>query len=136
MVLVTQEGTKKLWAFLVGTYWVSIMTYCVLVKHYKKMIHLRGKEQAHEKPAPQQFSCLVRDIPPKPKGMSRREQVNAFFRKIHPDTYENCLIVCNLKKVEGKFSRFRIFSLNIVFCNFLDDHIRLGLRIAVDKFLY
>lgn len=108
-----EEGTKKLWAFLVGTYWVSIMTYCVLVKHYKKMIHLRGKEQAHEKPAPQQFSCLVRDIPPKPKGMSRREQVNAFFRKIHPDTYENCLIVCNLKKLTKMWTKYQAAKRNL-----------------------
>lgn len=94
-----EEGTAKLWAFLVGTYWVSFVTYFVLVKHYKKMIRLRGKEQAREKAAPQQFSCLIRDIPPPPKGMTRREQVNAFFRKIHPDTYMNCLIVCKLNKL-------------------------------------
>lgn len=95
-----QEGTTKLWAFLLGTYWVSIVTYYTLIKHYKKMIHLRGKEQAHEKARPQQFACLVRDIPPRPSRMTRREQVNTFFKKLHPDTYETCVIVTNLEKVK------------------------------------
>jgi len=94
-----QEGTTKLWAFVVGTYWVSFVTYYVLVKNYKKMIHLRGKEQAHEQARPQQYACLVRDIPAPPKLITRTAQVNAFFRKIHPDTYESCIIVTNLKKV-------------------------------------
>lgn len=97
--MIYQEGTTKLWAFLVGTYWVSCVTYYVLAKHYKKMIRLRGKELAHDHARPQQFACLVRDIPPPPKRMTRAEQVNAFFRKIHPDTYETCAIVTNLKKV-------------------------------------
>jgi hypothetical protein len=96
-----QEGTSKLWAFLLGTYWVSVVTYYVLVKHYKKMIRLRGKEQAHEKAVPQQFSCLVRDIPAPPKHMSRAQQVHAFFRKIHPNSYESCMIVTNVKKVKA-----------------------------------
>ncbi|KAG0605251.1 hypothetical protein M758_9G043300 [Ceratodon purpureus] len=102
-----EEGTTKLWAFLLGTYWVSCVTYYVLVKHYKKMIHLRGKEQAHEKATPQQFACLIRDIPAPPKHMSRAQQVNAFFRKIHPDTYETCLIVTNVKKLMKLWGKYQ-----------------------------
>lgn len=64
------------------------------------MISLRGKEQAHEKARPQQFACLVRDIPARPSRMTRREQVNTFFKKLHPDTYETCVIILNLKKVK------------------------------------
>jgi hypothetical protein len=95
----SQEQAKKLWAFLVGTYWVSIVTYVILVKHYKRMIRLRGKEQAHAHARPQQFACLVRDIPAPPKHMARREQVDAFFKKLHSDTYQTCMIVTNVKKV-------------------------------------
>lgn len=95
-----QEKTPKLWAFLLGTFWVSIVTYYVLVKNYKHMIHLRGKQQSHEKAGPQNYACLVRDIPSPPKNMRRAQQVDAFFRKLHPDTYDSCMIVTNLKKVE------------------------------------
>ena len=101
IVFRVQGASSKLWAFLLGTYWVSAVTYFVLVKQYKHMIHLRGKEQAHEKARPQQYVCLVRDIPAPPKHMSRAEQVDAFFRKLHPDTYESCTIVTNLSKVCG-----------------------------------
>lgn len=65
------------------------------------MIHLRGKEQSHEKARPEQYACLVRDIPQAPKHMDRNEQVDTFFKKLHPDTYETCMVVTNLNKVRA-----------------------------------
>ncbi|KAG0579805.1 hypothetical protein M758_4G125800 [Ceratodon purpureus] len=108
-----EEQTPKIWAFLVGTYWVSISTYVVLIKHYKKMIRLRGKEQAHESAKPQQFACLVRDIPAPPKHMSRREQVNTFFKKLHSDTYETCMIVTNVRKLMKIWTKYQASKRNL-----------------------
>ncbi len=96
-----QPGSSKLWAFLIGIYWVSFVTYYVLVKNYKHMIDLRTSEQAHEKACVQQFSCLVRDIPKPPRGMTRVQQVDTFFKKLHPDSYEKCMVVTNHKKVKA-----------------------------------
>lgn len=42
---------------------------------------------------------LVRDIPPFEKLETRTEQVDAFFRRVHPSSYETCMIMHNFDKV-------------------------------------
>ncbi|CAM6020246.1 unnamed protein product [Sphagnum balticum] len=109
-----EPGSSKLWAFLIGIYWVSFVTYYVLVKNYKHMIDLRTSEQAHEKACPQQFSCLVRDIPKPPRGMTRVQQVDTFFKKLHPDSYEKCMVVTNHKKLSEMWSKLESAKKSLV----------------------
>lgn len=94
-----QEKSSRIWAFFIGVYWLSFVCYWVLRETYKHVVALRAGAQGDTKAKPEQFSCLVRDIPPRSKNESRTEQVDAFFRRVHPDTYEKSLIVTKLKKV-------------------------------------
>ncbi|KAG6546299.1 hypothetical protein Mapa_012340 [Marchantia paleacea] len=93
-----QEKSQRLWAFLIGGYWLSFVTYYILRQTYKHVIELRAKDQSDIRAKPEQFTCLVRDIPPLSKNETRSEQVDTFFRQVHPDTYEKSLLVTKLDK--------------------------------------
>ncbi|CAM6086043.1 unnamed protein product [Calypogeia fissa] len=90
--------SQRIWAFLIGMYVVSFVTYYVLYKTYKHVIELRSEAQMATKAPPEQFACLVRDIPKLSKDETRSEQVDHFFRTVHPDTYEKATIVTKLNK--------------------------------------
>lgn len=47
----------------------------------------------------EQFAVLVRDIPPPPKGQTRKEQVDSYFKTIYPDTFYRSIVVTNNKEV-------------------------------------
>ncbi|KAL3675248.1 hypothetical protein R1sor_025196 [Riccia sorocarpa] len=93
-----QNKSPRLWAFLIGGYWLSFVTYYILREAYKHVIELRAKDQSHVRAKPEQFTCVVRDIPPTAKEESREAQVDAFFKQVHPETYEKSLIVTGLSK--------------------------------------
>eukprot|EP01018_Ginkgo_biloba_P029931 Gb_08556 [translate_table: standard] len=95
-----QQESTRLWIFFVAAYWVSLVTYIVLWKVYKHILKLRGREQATLKAKPEQFAVLVRDIPPVPPGETRTEQVDSYFRRLHPGTYEKSLIVTDFSKAD------------------------------------
>ena len=95
-----KQKSKRLWAFLVAAYWVSLVTYVVLWKTYKRVLKLRAKEQASLEAKPEQFAVLVRDIPPVQPGKTRREQVDSYFRRLHPETFEKSLIVTDFSQAE------------------------------------
>ncbi|KAL2610803.1 hypothetical protein R1flu_022495 [Riccia fluitans] len=93
-----QNRSDRLWAFLIGEYWLSFVTFYILRQTYKHVTDLRAKDQSNVRAKLEQFACLVRDIPPVPNNESREEQVDSFFKRVHPGTYEKSLIVTRLNK--------------------------------------
>src|SRR5947209_2914965 len=67
VVDVEQPNSPKTWAFLLGMFWVSLVTYYVLWKSYRRIVYMRDRAQVSAYARPQQFTALVRDIP-KPVG--------------------------------------------------------------------
>ena len=94
-----QDKSPRIWAFLIGVYWVSFVTYYCLWKSYKKVFLLRNALHSSEVARPQQYTVLVRDIPAAEKHETRTEQVDAFFRRTHPAAYERCMVMRHLDKV-------------------------------------
>ncbi|KAJ0714912.1 putative 10TM putative phosphate transporter, cytosolic domain-containing protein [Helianthus annuus] len=47
---------------------------------------------------PEQFAVLVRDIPASSDGQFRKEQVDAYFKNIYPETFYKSLVVTENKK--------------------------------------
>lgn len=99
MFLSVQAKSPRLWAFLVATYWVSFVTYFLLWRGYKHVSELRADALMSPEVRPQQFAVLVRDLPDLPKGQSRKEQVDAYFKAIYPDTFYRSMVVTNNKEV-------------------------------------
>lgn len=89
---------SRIWAFVIGAYWLSICTYFVLWRSYRHVVKLRARELASPKAKPEHFTVMVRDIPP-PSDGSYAEEVDAFFRKLHPETYAQSLVVMDISKV-------------------------------------
>ncbi|ONK65174.1 uncharacterized protein A4U43_C07F34450 [Asparagus officinalis] len=95
-----QEGSPRLWAFLLGTYWVSFVTFSVLWRAYKHASDLRATAKALPEAKPEDFAILVRDIPNPPKDQTRKEQVDNYFRALHPDTFYKSIVVTNNKEAD------------------------------------
>ncbi|ERM99166.1 hypothetical protein AMTRI_Chr02g212240 [Amborella trichopoda] len=101
-----QNKSPRLWAFLLATYWVSFITFFMLWKAYKHVLELRSSAQSRSDVArPEQFTVLVRDIPPVPHGQSRKEQVDAYFKRLHPETFHKSLVITDNKEVNKKFQK-------------------------------
>lgn len=94
-----QEKSPRSWAFLIATYWVSFVAYYLLWKAYNHVSDLRTAALMSPELKPEQFTILVRDIPPPPEGQTRKEQVDSYFKAIYPDTYYKSMVVTNNKKV-------------------------------------
>lgn len=88
----------RLWAFLIGTWWVSLVTYYLLWKAYKHVSDLRAAAESSSVTLPEDYALLVRDIPPAQKGQSRKDQVDAYFRKLHPGTFYKSMIITDNKQ--------------------------------------
>lgn len=93
------QNSPRLWAFLVGVYWISLVTYFLLWKAYKHVSELRAQALMSPEVRAEQFAILVRDIPTPPGGETRKEQVDSFFRSIYPDTFYSSMIVTDNKEV-------------------------------------
>ncbi|XP_042501392.1 CSC1-like protein ERD4 [Macadamia integrifolia] len=93
-----EAKSPRLWAYLIGTYWVSMVTFYILWKAYKHVSELRGKALMSPEVKPEQFSVLVRDIPQVHEGRSRKEQVDSYFRTIHSETFYRSMVVTDNKK--------------------------------------
>lgn len=94
-----QEGSSRLWAFLIAVYWVSLVTYILLWKAFKHVSDLRANALMSHEEKSEQFAILVRDIPPAPDGQTRKEQVDTYFKTIYPETFYRSMIVTDNKKV-------------------------------------
>ncbi|KAK2973054.1 hypothetical protein RJ640_005421 [Escallonia rubra] len=103
-----EPNSPRLWAFVIATYWVSFVTYFLLWKAYKRVSGLRAASlitpqvRAASLITPQvraeQFSVLVRDIPPSPEGR-RKEQVDTYFKTIYPESFYRSMVVTENKQV-------------------------------------
>ncbi|KAH7427494.1 hypothetical protein KP509_10G046800 [Ceratopteris richardii] len=91
------QKSPRLWAFAIADYWLTICTLFVLWKSYKRVMDLRLRDQASFKAKPEHFAVLVRDIPMVSIG-SVEEEVDRFFRRLHPTTYETCIVVSNVSE--------------------------------------
>lgn len=94
-----QEKSSRLWAFLIAVYFVSFVTYFLLWKAYNHVSDLRANALMSPDVKPEEFAVLVRDIPPVPEGQTRKEQVDTYFKTIHPDTFYRSMLVTNNKEV-------------------------------------
>jgi hypothetical protein len=96
-----QPSSTKIWAFLAGMFWVSIVTYVVLWRSYRRIVDMRDRIQASAYARPQQFVVLVRDIPKREGKETRTEQVEKFFSRVHPGAYNRILPVHKTKPVSA-----------------------------------
>ncbi|XP_019190575.1 PREDICTED: CSC1-like protein ERD4 [Ipomoea nil] len=93
------ERSLRLWAFIIATYWVSFVAYYFLWEAYKHVVDLRVEALMSSEDRAEQFAVLVRDIPPVPKGESRKEQVDSYFSRIYPETFYRSMLVTNNREV-------------------------------------
>lgn len=63
---------------------------------------MRATAKAVPEARPEDFAILVRDIP-RPKDESRKEQVDSYFRTLHPDTFYKSIVVTDNKEVITDF---------------------------------
>jgi len=104
------KNSTRLWAFLISTYLVSIVAYCLLWKAYKHVSQLRAVALESTEAKPQQFAIVVRDIPSSPDGQTRKEQVDSFFKTIYPETFYRSMIVTDNKGVNKIYEKLEGFK--------------------------
>ncbi|KAG9129424.1 hypothetical protein Leryth_018488 [Lithospermum erythrorhizon] len=94
-----QEKSTRLWAFIVATYWVSVVTYFMLWKAYKRVCKLRAEALRSPEIRAEQFAILVRDLPPA-NGETIKDQVDTYFQSIYPDTFYRSMVATDNKKAD------------------------------------
>ncbi|KAK8551387.1 hypothetical protein V6N13_119857 [Hibiscus sabdariffa] len=105
-----QEKSPRLWAFLIATYWVSVVTYFLTWKAYKHVSALRATALRSDEVKPEQFAVLVRDFPDVTPGQTRKQQVDTYFKSIYPETFYRSMVVTDNKEVDkiwGELEGFR-----------------------------
>ncbi|XP_021293688.1 calcium permeable stress-gated cation channel 1-like [Herrania umbratica] len=90
--------SDRLWTHIVMAYAFTFWTFYVLLKEYETVAAMRLQFLASEKRRPDQFTVLVRNVPPDPDE-SVSESVEHFFLVNHPDTYLTHQVVCNANKL-------------------------------------
>ncbi|KAG4132775.1 hypothetical protein ERO13_D08G054800v2 [Gossypium hirsutum] len=103
------DGSKGFWAHIVMSYVFSFWTFYVLYSEYKVLATMRADYLASETRRPDQFTVLVRNIPPDPDE-SVSEHVQHFFCVNHPDHYLTHQIVYNANKLASLVSKKRDFQ--------------------------
>ncbi|CAL5409465.1 unnamed protein product [Camellia sinensis] len=91
-------GSHKFWAHIVITYVFTFWTCYVLRKEYETIASMRLHFLASERRRPDQFTVLVRNVPPDPDE-SVSELVEHFFLVNHPDHYLTHQVVFNANKL-------------------------------------
>lgn len=109
MMMDMQPASPRIWAFLIGIFWVSFVTYYVLWAAYKRVVELRNNLASSLVARPQQYTVLVRDIPKAEIHETRAEQIDAFFRRVHPGAYETNMVVGNYKAVSDD-DTFKVYT--------------------------
>lgn len=94
-----RRSSSRIWAFVIGAYWLSLCTYGVLWRSYKHVVELRTRELASPRGRPEQFTVLVRDIPKPRDGKTYAQEVDTTFRNLHPESYVRNLVVVDTSKV-------------------------------------
>ncbi|CAL4956317.1 unnamed protein product [Urochloa decumbens] len=91
-------GSKRFIAHLSMAYVFTFWTCYVLLREYEIVAQMRLRFLASEKRRPDQFTVLVRNIPPDPDE-SIGELVEHFFLVNHPDHYLTHQVVYNANKL-------------------------------------
>ncbi|CAA6661346.1 unnamed protein product [Spirodela intermedia] len=86
--------SHRFWAHLVMAYAFTFWTCYVLLKEYETVASMRLQFLASERRRPDQFTVLVRNVPPDPDE-SVSELVEHFFMVNHPDHYITHQVVYN-----------------------------------------
>nr|CAD1834910.1 unnamed protein product [Ananas comosus var. bracteatus] len=92
------KGSNRFWAHIVMAYVFTFWTCYVLLKEYEIVESMRLHFIATERRRPDQFTVLVRNIPPDPDE-STSELVEHFFLVNHPDHYLTHQVVYNANKL-------------------------------------
>lgn len=90
--------SSRLWAFLLANYWVSFVTFYVLWQAYKHVSDLRATAKSSPVVRPEDYAVLVRDIPTDPQGQSKKEQVDSYFKALHPDSFCKSMVITDNKQ--------------------------------------
>ncbi|KAJ0082399.1 hypothetical protein Patl1_09949 [Pistacia atlantica] len=90
--------SQRFWAHIVMAYAFTFWTCYVLMREYEKVAAMRLQFLAAEKRRPDQFTVLVRNVPPDPDE-SVSELVEHFFLVNHPDHYLTHQVVINANKL-------------------------------------
>ncbi|KAL5773247.1 hypothetical protein ACOSQ2_013171 [Xanthoceras sorbifolium] len=92
------DKSQRFWAHIVMAYAFTYWTCYVLLKEYAKVADMRLQFLASAKRRPDQFTVLVRNVPPDPDE-SVSELVEHFFLVNHPDHYLTHQVVVNANKL-------------------------------------
>ncbi|XVF21817.1 hypothetical protein REPUB_Repub12eG0122500 [Reevesia pubescens] len=92
------DGSKRLWAHIVMSYVFALWTFYVLYSEYKTVAAMRLRYLASENRRPDQFTVLVKNVPPDPDE-SVSEHVEHFFCVNHPENYLTHQVVYNTNKL-------------------------------------
>ncbi|XAR55352.1 hypothetical protein NMG60_11035403 [Bertholletia excelsa] len=93
-------GSRRFWTHLVMAYAFAFWTCYVLKKEYEIIASMRLHFLASEHRRPDQFTVLVRNVPPDPHE-SVSELVEHFFLVNHPDHYLTHQVVYNANKLSN-----------------------------------
>ncbi|KAJ1433040.1 Calcium-dependent channel, 7TM region, putative phosphate [Sesbania bispinosa] len=91
-------GSQRFYAHIVMSYVFSFWTCYSLYKEYKIISAMRLRFLASERRRPDQFTVLVRNVPPDPDE-SVSEHIEHFFCVNHPDHYLMHQVVYNANKL-------------------------------------
>ncbi|KAJ0962647.1 hypothetical protein J5N97_027769 [Dioscorea zingiberensis] len=93
------NGSQRFWTHLVMAYIFTFWTCYVLLKEYDIVASMRLQFLESEKRRPDQFTVLVRNVPPDPDE-SVSELVEHFFLVNHPDHYLTHQVVYNANALQ------------------------------------
>ncbi|KAM0916169.1 hypothetical protein ACQ4PT_010273 [Festuca glaucescens] len=94
------KGSKRFWAHIVMAYVFTFWTFYVLYHEYKVVTTMRLRFLANQNRRPDQFTVLVRNVPPDPDE-TVSEHVEHFFAVNHRDHYLSHQIVYNANALAG-----------------------------------
>ncbi|KAE9452718.1 hypothetical protein C3L33_15368, partial [Rhododendron williamsianum] len=92
------QSSHRFWAHIIMAYIFTFWTCYVLRKEYETVASMRLHFLASERRRPDQFTVLVRNVPPDPDE-SVSELVEHFFLVNHPDNYLIHQVVYNANKL-------------------------------------
>ncbi|KAL8144676.1 CSC1-like protein At3g21620 [Apium graveolens] len=93
-------GSNRFWTHLVMAYVFTLWTCYVLKQEYEIVASMRLHFLAAEQRRPDQFTVLVRNVPPDPDE-SVGQLVEHFFLVNHPEFYLSSQVVYNANKLSG-----------------------------------
>lgn len=112
-----QRGSERFWSHIVIAYAFTFWTCYILMREYEKVASMRLQFLAAEKRRPDQFTVLVKNIPPD-ADESVGELVEHFFLVNHPDNYLTHQVVYNantlakLVKKKSKLQNWLVYYQN------------------------